>query len=223
MTWVVVPAAGSGRRFGRALPKQYAIIDGRPLLWWTLARLAAVPPVTGLLVVLAPGDPRWPGWAGFAGKPVLTAPGGSERADSVLAGLRALPKAVADTDLVLVHDAARPCVRGEDIVRLLAECGTCGGLLATPVRDTLKRAVDGVVADTVDRRDLWRALTPQCFRRGELIAALEAARAAGRNPTDEAQAIEWSGGRPRLVEGAEDNLKVTTERDLALAAWILKG
>lgn len=220
MTWAVVPAAGAGRRFGSEIPKQYARIGGRPLLEWTLARLAAVPAVSGLMVVLAPDDPHWPGWTAIGGKPVRTAPGGAERADSVLAGLRALPYTVQDDDLVLVHDAARPCVRVEDIERLLAECGD-GGLLAAPVRDTLKRATDGVVAATEDRSALWRALTPQCFRRAELSAALAAARAAGRVPTDEAQAIEWAGGRPRLVEGAEDNLKVTTARDLALAEWLL--
>lgn len=221
MTWVVVPAAGSGRRFGGAVPKQYAVIGGQPLLWWTLTRLAAVPAVSGVMVVLAPVDPHWPRWTEVAGKPLLTTSGGAERADSVLAGLRALPPQVADTDPVLVHDAARPCVRAQDVARLLLECGQGGGLLAAPVRDTLKRGANGEVDATVDRRGLWRALTPQCFPRGALTQALAAARHAGRTPTDEAQAIEWAGGRPRLIEGSEDNLKVTTERDLALAEWLL--
>jgi 2-C-methyl-D-erythritol 4-phosphate cytidylyltransferase len=221
--WAVVPAAGAGRRFGADLPKQYAAIAGRPLLRWTLERLAAVPQVSGLMVVLAADDPHWPGWTKVEGKPVLTATGGAERADSVLSGLHALPSAVRDDDFVLVHDAARPCVRPEDIGKLIdrASAGD-GGLLSAPVRDTLKRTLDGRQVDqTVARSELWRALTPQMFRRGALTRALVAAIAQERKPTDEAQAIEWAGGRPLLVEGAEDNLKVTTARDLALAAWLL--
>lgn len=223
MIWAVVPAAGSGRRFGAELPKQYALIDGQPLLRWTLERLAAVPQVSGLMVVLAADDPHWPGWNAVAGKPLLTATGGAERADSVLSGLRALPAEIADDDFVLVHDAARPCVRPEDIERLIQLAGAAdGGLLAAPVRDTLKRSVDGAtVEQTVPRNELWRALTPQMFRRGAMIRALAAASEQRRTPTDEAQAIEWAGGRPLLVEGAEDNLKVTTARDLALAEWLL--
>jgi 2-C-methyl-D-erythritol 4-phosphate cytidylyltransferase len=221
--WAVVPAAGAGRRFGADLPKQYADIAGRPLLRWTLERLAAVPQVDGLVVVLAADDPHWPGWSGIDGKRVLTAVGGAERADSVLSGLRALPSAVSNEDFVLVHDAARPCVRPEDIGKLIDQASAGdGGLLAAPVRDTLKRSRDGRQADeTVPRSELWRALTPQMFRRGPLTRALADAIAQERKPTDEAQAIEWAGGRPTLVEGAEDNLKVTTARDLALAAWLL--
>ncbi|MBK8067367.1 MAG: 2-C-methyl-D-erythritol 4-phosphate cytidylyltransferase [Rhodanobacteraceae bacterium] len=219
----MVPAAGSGRRFGAELPKQYALIDGRPLLRWTLERLAAVPQLSGLMVVLAADDPHWPGWDAISGKPLLTAIGGAERADSVLSGLRALPAVVGDNDFVLVHDAARPCVRPDDIERLTRLAGAAdGGLLAAPVRDTLKRSTDGrAVEQTVPRSELWRALTPQMFRRGALVRALEGAIAQDRQPTDEAQAIEWAGGRPLLVEGAEDNLKVTTARDLALAEWLL--
>lgn len=230
MTYVVVPAAGSGRRFGAELPKQYAPIDGQPLLHWTLTRLAQVPGVTGLMVVLAAHDPHWPGWRECAGKPLLTAIGGAERADSVLAGLQALPAAVADQDLVLVHDAARPCVRTADIVRLLAAVGEGdGGLLAAPVRDTLKRQAEAAslagtaeVAQTVARAGLWRALTPQAFRRGPLQRALLRALANRRAPTDEAQAMEWTGVQPLLIEGAEDNIKVTTAHDLALAQFLLR-
>ncbi len=224
MIWAVVPAAGVGRRFGADLPKQYAAIAGRPLLRWTLERLAAVPQVAGLMVVLAADDPHWPGWKDVDGKPLLTATGGAERADSVLSGLRALPSAASAGDFVLVHDAARPCVTPADIEKLMDEAGAAeGGLLAAPVRDTLKRTLDGRQVDqTVPRSELWRALTPQMFRRGALTDALVAAIGQGRKPTDEAQAIEWAGGRPVLVEGAEDNLKVTTARDLALAEWLLQ-
>lgn len=230
MTWVVVPAAGSGRRFGGELPKQYATIDGRPLLFWTLSRLALVPRISGLLVVLAADDPFWPGWDTICGKPVITAIGGAERADSVLAGLRALPASVSADSFVLVHDAARPCVRIADIDALMNAVGDGdGGLLAAPVRDTIKRQqqagagqLDARVAQTVRRDDLWRALTPQMFRRGALSTALAAAGERGAAPTDEAQAMEWTGVAPLLVEGAPDNIKVTTAHDLALARFLLR-
>jgi 2-C-methyl-D-erythritol 4-phosphate cytidylyltransferase len=224
VSWVVVPAAGSGRRFGGERPKQYAHIDGRPLIQWTLECLASHPRIDGLVVVIAADDPWWPGWTTLAGKPVLTATGGAERVDSVRAGLDALPNSVSSEDFVLVHDAARPCLRHADLDRLLHEGAQgCGGLLASPVGDTLKRAAaDGVHIDTtVPRTSLWRALTPQMFRRGELATALAAWPRGAAPPTDEAQAMEAMGHAPRLVEGAADNLKVTTAADLALATFLL--
>jgi len=227
MTWVIVPAAGSGQRFGAPIPKQHVLIDGRSLLDWTIERLANVPQITGLMVVLAPDDTRWSARQHVAGKALLTATGGGERADSVLAGLMALPTTVADTEFVLVHDAARPCVRASDVENLIrAIVGTDGGLLAAPVRDTLKRHARQLqtlhVAETVPRADLWRAMTPQAFRRGALIAALRDAKSKGIAPTDESQAMEAQGLRPLLVEGAEDNIKVTTAHDLILAQFILR-
>jgi 2-C-methyl-D-erythritol 4-phosphate cytidylyltransferase len=228
MIWTVVPAAGSGRRFGGELPKQYAVIDGQPLLYWTLMRLAQVQRIEGILVVLAADDPFWPGWQTIRGKPVCTAIGGAERADSVLAGLRRLPRVVQDQHLVLVHDAARPCVRSADIDRLIDAIGEHdGGLLAAPVRDTLKRQSDRPgdcpeVEATVARAGLWRALTPQAFRRGPLSRALEHASVRQQVPTDEAQAMEWRAVKPILVEGAQDNIKVTTAHDLALAQFLLR-
>ncbi len=231
MIWAVVPAAGSGRRFGAELPKQYAAIDAQPLLYWTLMRLAQVPRISGLVVVLAAGDPFWPGWDTVCGKPLITAVGGAERADSVLAGLRALPSDISPRAFVLVHDAARPCVRAADIDRLIDAVGDGdGGLLAAPVSDTIKRQQPAEpdhsaarVAQTVSRADLWRALTPQMFRRGALSSALAGASARGARPTDEAQAMEWIGVAPLLVEGAPDNIKVTTAHDLAFAQFLLRA
>ncbi len=231
MIWVVVPAAGSGRRFGAERPKQYADVEGRPLLHWTLTRLAQVPRVRGLMVVLAPDDAHWPGWSEIGNKPLLTAPGGAERADSVLAGLNALPAEAGADSWVLVHDAARPCVRVCDVDRLIDAVGDGdGGLLAAPVRDTIKRQAPATVAkqrvevaETVSRSELWRALTPQLFRRRALADALAAARVRGTTPTDEAQAMEWAGAKAILVEGAEDNIKVTTAHDLALARFLLRA
>jgi 2-C-methyl-D-erythritol 4-phosphate cytidylyltransferase len=221
--WCVVPAAGRGARFGAERPKQYVTLAGQPLLVWTLQRLAASPDIAGLMVVLAEHDTHWPGMQSIAGKPVLTTIGAAERSGSVLAGLRALPVAVSPGDYVLVHDAARPCVRAADIARLVGEASAAGGgLLAAPLRDTLKRADQDVrVAATEPRESRWRALTPQLFRRSELTAALEHAAALGIAITDESMAMERMGYRPLLVEGAESNIKVTTSADLALAEYLL--
>ena len=222
--WCIVPAAGAGRRFGADVPKQYLPLAGRPMIEHTLERLAACAEVAGFVVVLADGDAYWPGLTSVRGKPVRTATGAPERSGSVLLGLRALPADVAADDFVLVHDAARPCVACDDVAMLVARGIPAGGaLLAAPVRDTLKRGNgERRVAATESREALWRALTPQIFRRGELTRALEAAEAAGVAVTDEAMAMERTGARPLLVEGAEDNIKVTTAADLALAAYLLR-
>lgn len=221
--WCVVPAAGHGSRFGGGIPKQYAQLSGKPLIQWTLEKLVAHPRVAGIVVAIAPMDARWGSLELPRGKPLLHVHGGSDRADSVIAGLRGLPKIVADDDFVLVHDAARPCVRSADIDKLVEQGLVAGGaLLAAPLRDTLKRAgADGRVLETEAREYRWRAMTPQFFRRGELLAALEAAVQAGKSISDEAMAMEHAGFRPLLVEGSEDNIKVTTPADLALAQHLL--
>lgn len=222
--WVVVPAAGQGARFGGEIPKQYLSVLGRPLIRHTLERLASHPRVSGLCVALAANDVHWAGWREFKGKPVLTCVGGAERADSVLAGVRTLPASVREKDWVLVHDAARPCLRHDDIDRLLDHgCAhDVGAILAAPVRDTLKRAdARGAIQRSEPRERLWRALTPQLFRRAALERALESAIEARVRITDEAMAFERLGLSPLLVEGAEDNLKVTTPADLVLAEFLL--
>jgi len=221
--WCVVPAAGRGSRFGSGVPKQYLPLAGKPLLLHTLERLAAHPRVAGLMIALSAGDPHWPGLSSLHGRPVLTCTGGGERADSVLAGLRALVEKVENDNFVLVHDAARPCVGEDDITRLIELGGAAGGaLLAAPLRDTLKRAdASGFSVATEPREARWRALTPQLFRHGELVAALESARAAGIAVTDEAMAMERAGFKPLLVEGAESNIKVTTPADMMLAEFLL--
>jgi 2-C-methyl-D-erythritol 4-phosphate cytidylyltransferase len=219
----VIPAAGRGTRVGGDCPKQYLPLAGRALMLHTLERLAAHPRIAGLLVVLAADDERWPGIDALCGKPVRITAGGGERADSVLAGLHALPTAVDTADFVLVHDAARPCVRADDIERLIgAATATNGGLLGAPLRDTLKRADErGHSLLTEPREQRWRAFTPQMFRRGQLVGAIEAARREGVMVGDEAMAMERAGFAPLLVEGAEDNIKVTTAADFALAEFLL--
>lgn len=226
MIWAVVPAAGQGRRFGAQLPKQYLEVAGEPLIAHTLRALLGHPKLEGVVVVLAADDARWPGWTELAGKPVLTCTGGEARADSVLAGLAALPGGVRADDFVLVHDAARPNLRSGDIDQLLerGRADPVGAILAVPVRDTLKRAGDdGGIDATQPREHLWRALTPQLFRRLQLTRALEAAQRDAVVVTDESMAMERQGHRPLLVEGSEDNLKVTTRADLALVAFLLRS
>lgn len=229
--WCVVPAAGRGTRLGGVLPKQYLSLAGRPLMFHTLERLARMPRVRGLTVALAADDAHWRTLLAplledgrhCCGKPVQTVTGGGERADSVLAALRGLPDEVGAEDFVLVHDAARPCVRSADVARLVALAGQdVGGLLGAPLRDTLKSVdADDRSRGTEPRQSRWRAFTPQMFRRGALTAALAAAADAGVAVTDEAMAMERGGARPLLVEGAEDNIKVTTPTDMALAEFLL--
>ena len=224
MTWALLPAAGSGRRFGGEVPKQYLRAAGKPLIEHALEALLSHPGVQGVVVALSANDAHWPGWASLHDKPVIACIGGGERADSVLAALHALPEGVAEDALLLVHDAARPNLRAGDISKLIDAAMSCadGAILAAPVRDTLKRAdADAKIAATEPRDGLWRALTPQAFRRDLLRRALEGAASAGIAVTDEAMAVERLGLHPALVEGREDNLKVTTPADLALAEFLL--
>jgi len=247
--WLVMPAAGAGQRFGSARRKQYAPLEGRTVIEWALAPFIADARCAGIVVALAPEDTLWKEVAARLARAASGTPreaclprvscvtGGAQRSLSVRNALAALEGRAAEADWVLVHDAARPCLDAQDLERLLGRLGRhpLGGLLALPAADTLKRAASAggsgsgaadagpEVAQTVDRATLWRALTPQMFRYRRLCAALDAAHAAGRCPTDEAQALEWHGEHPVLVEGMPGNLKVTTAEDLLLAVAILRS
>ncbi|MFM7396240.1 MAG: 2-C-methyl-D-erythritol 4-phosphate cytidylyltransferase [Gammaproteobacteria bacterium] len=235
--WLVMPAAGRGQRLGADLPKQYLPVAGRTLIEWALHPFASDPACRGLVIALAAGDAYWPAVRARLSAVVIEAPGGAERSDSVRGALETLrAQGASDADWVLVHDAARPCVTAAEIAALrhgvarddsASASALAGGLLALPLADTLKRGgaqEAGVVSvETVSREGLWRALTPQMFRLGALLSALRVAAAAGRVPTDEAQAMEWVGARPRLIVGESTNLKVTTITDLSLAEGILRA
>lgn len=220
--FALVPAAGLGARFGGSTPKQYLPLHGRPLLWHAVAVLARHPRVERVFVVLHPKDEhfaRQP-WGELAKVEGLRL-GGETRADSVRNGLGAM-SSVTNDDWVLVHDAVRPCLTAAMLDRLLAEAGDddAGGLLAVPLADTLKRAdAQARVLATEPREGRWRAQTPQMFRRGVLLAALNAAREA----TDEASAVEAIGLKPKLVMGSDLNLKVTWPEDLLLAEMVLRA
>ena len=206
-------------------PKQYLPLLGRAMLLHTLERLGRYPRLRGLVVGIAEDDAYWPTLAAAIPTLLTTYVGGAERAQTVLNGLRALETYAAPDDWVLVHDAARPCVRHADIDALLAAVvgHADGGLLALPLSDTVKRADhNGCIEETVPRAGLWRALTPQVFRLAALRDALESAMRAGVEITDEASAMEYSGARPRLVHGHADNIKITVPEDLALAELFLR-
>jgi 2-C-methyl-D-erythritol 4-phosphate cytidylyltransferase len=291
--WLVMPAAGVGRRFGNTKPKQYAPLQGRTVIEWALAPFLADPSCAGVSISLAADDPYWGEVADRLAKlaghvpEIIRAGGGVERSHSVRKGLAALGTRAAAEDWVLVHDAARPCLSPNDLQHLLDRLIShpVGGLLATPAADTLKRAstelestkeltrsiaqprssaeprraaeprssaeprrvaearagaetrtgakpsltsashagADPLVAQTVDRSGLWRALTPQMFRYEMLCDALDRSIAAGRMPTDEAQALEWVGEHPVLVQGSAANIKITSADDLVLAAALLNA
>ena len=226
--FIVVPAAGIGQRMQSHCPKQYLTLAGSYLADHTLSRLLAVGSIERLVVALHPDDQQWSQLQHASHPAIVTCEGGDTRAASVLAALDCLVQlgAAAD-DRVLVHDMARPCVRVADIQALMAADNDEGAILAAPVVDTIKLAADQsgrypVIDRTLDRQRIWRAFTPQLFPLERLRQALLAAQQQGRDVTDEASAIEWLGGKPRLVMGNEDNVKVTHPADLALAAFHLQ-
>lgn len=221
--WVIVPAAGSARRMGTlAKPKQYLPLAGRTLIEWSIAPFLRESRCEAIVVMLAADDRWWPDSPLREQARVRTAIGGADRAETVRRGLEVLP--ARDEDWVLVHDAARPCLCDADVRRLIDGCGedAVGGLLAVPLVDTLKRAdADGLVAQTLPREGMWRALTPQMFRYGVLRRALTQSAEGGIAVTDESQAVELLGLRPRLIAGDADNIKITVPDDLQFAERIL--
>ncbi|MBV5275332.1 MAG: 2-C-methyl-D-erythritol 4-phosphate cytidylyltransferase [Lamprocystis purpurea] len=222
--WAVVPAAGVGRRLGAVIPKQYLDLAGRPVIEWTLDTFLADARISGVRVALGPEDGFWSATA-YANHPkVRRVAGGAERCHSVLNALDDLAAEADLADWVLVHDAARPCLRQADLDRLITALADdpVGGILGVPVRDTMKGAnPDGRIRATIDRAALWHAFTPQMFRLGALRDALRAAINAGDLVTDDASAMELSGLSPRLIEGHADNIKITRAEDLPLARFYL--
>lgn len=226
--WAVLPAAGVGRRMGSAIPKQYLTLGETPLLVQSLRRLASIDAIRRIAVVTHPEDSHWPALteslqSEFGGR-LLSIDGGDERYQSVLNGLSALEPYAKSDDWVLVHDAVRPCVRRGDIENLIQtlESSPIGGLLGSKMDNTVKRVdTDNAIVETLDRETLWNALTPQMFRFGLLVEALEAVVSSGAAVTDEAAAMETAGHRPIMVAGSKDNIKITHEADLAQAQQIL--
>lgn len=223
--WAVVPAAGSGSRMQSETPKQYLQLAGRAVLSHTLSRLLKCQWIEGVVVALSAGDSYWPSIEEFKDARVIHVEGGSSRADSVLSALKALIAIAHKDDYVLVHDAARPCLRAADLQKLIdavATSNVVGGILAVPAHDTMKRSdTQGQIENTVSREQLWHAQTPQCFPLGLLHNALMKGIQSGVAITDEASALEAQGLKPLLVEGRSDNIKITRPADLALAELYL--
>jgi len=221
--WAVVPAAGVGKRMNADRPKQYLPLLDKTVIEHTLMRLLKADVFSAVAVAISEEDPYWPELNIASNEKVITAAGGKERADSVLSALKAIRTLASDDDWVLVHDAARPCITTIDIIHLINSLKTddVGGILALSSHDTLKNVQGDFIVETLDRRHIWRALTPQMFRYGLLKSALEAAEG---NPaiTDEASALELKGLQPKIVEGRPDNIKITRPEDLALAQFYME-
>lgn len=222
--WAIVPAAGTGARMGADLPKQYLKILGKTILEHTIERLVSHPQINGVVVAIAADDKYWETLNFDTEKPVIKTLGGAERCHSVKNALYEVTRHAGDQDWVLVHDAARPCLRHEDLDSMFEQLSThmVGGLLGYPVKDTMKRADDKHrVAETVDRSQLWHALTPQMFRLHLIRKVLNDSIEKGVMVTDESSAMEQAGYQPKLVEGHADNIKITTPGDLAVAEALL--
>lgn len=222
--WAIVPAAGSGQRFGTELAKQFQPLGDHLVAQHSLSRLLNIPCIAKIIVPCDTQSPYWQQVPAVSDSRVELVAGGAERVHSVLQGLRALADRAASSDWVLVHDMARPCITSGDINRLIAELAghSVGGILATSVNDTLKRVgADNAIQGTADRSLYRAAQTPQMFRYGLLVKALETMLAGGQSPTDEASAIEYLGEQAKVIQGRRDNIKITHREDLIIAAAIM--
>jgi 2-C-methyl-D-erythritol 4-phosphate cytidylyltransferase len=220
--WGIIPAAGIGSRMQSERPKQYLQLNNKPIIEYAIE--AMVPVVSGLVVAIAESD-SW--WKCPENNSLTSCVGGSERVNSVLNAIDKLLELGADHgDWVLVHDAARPLLAKNDLSKLIAHINggsTQAVILATPLADTIKRSDDGiVVTETVDRSQLWRALTPQAAPLGMLKEALTAALDKGVAVTDESSALEALGKHPVIIPGCPSNLKITLPSDLLIAEALLR-
>lgn len=213
----VIPASGVGSRMNAPLPKQYLKIHNKTILEHTIEVFLEHAQITKIIVAVSAQDPFYREIALLKNPKIQIVFGGETRANSVFNALQVLNK----SDWVLVHDAARPCLKRSDIDKILQIEDTNGAILATPAIDTMKRAKGNQILHTEDRATLWHALTPQFFRVDLLRTALEQAFSQNIAITDEASAMEFAGFNPQLVSGRSDNLKITRPEDLALAEFYL--
>lgn len=224
--FALIPAAGMGKRMGASINKQYLQLDGLPIVARTIAVFEQLPLIEAIYLVIPEAEIPYCREhvvaAGGFGKVNEIVPGGKERQNSVLNGLRAMRPHLCDQDVVVIHDGVRPLITPE----LLSEsievaCCNDGALVAVPAKDTIKTVRDGIVIDTPDRESLWQAQTPQTFRFGTIYAAHLAAERDGFIGTDDASLVERSGGAVRIVRGDYRNIKITTPEDLVLAESFL--
>jgi len=216
--WVIIPAAGVGRRMDSTLPKQYLKFNQEMIIEHIVSLFSSHPLVKQVVVVLHAEDRQWANIKIADPDKVVTTIGGETRAESVLEGLSSLQLKAAEHDWILVHDAARPCLYPEALDRFINTIADhpVGGLLALPIVDTIKKVgANHHVQKTISREGLWTAQTPQMFRFGVLWNAMKKALKAGVVVTDEASAVEWIGEEPLVVEGDWRNIKITCPADLA--------
>jgi 2-C-methyl-D-erythritol 4-phosphate cytidylyltransferase/2-C-methyl-D-erythritol 2,4-cyclodiphosphate synthase len=221
--WLVIPAAGSSKRMGASAPKQYQLLAAMPMLQRTLDVFLPIPQLRGVVVALHADDNQ------FAQLPVAKHPlvktviGGAERADSVRLALESLARHAGLGDWVLVHDAARPLLERRDVIAMLQKlvASQVGGIMAIPVSDTIKQVNDNTILATFDRSQLWQAQTPQMFRLGSLLTALQAAQHKNLAITDESSAMELAGHAPQVFAGKRSNIKITVPEDWQLAEALL--
>ena len=213
----VIPASGTGSRMNSALPKQYLTLRNKTILEHTVAIFLNHPRIEKVIVAVSETDDYYPRIALLKSPKIQIVFGGESRADSVFNALQV----VGDDAWVLVHDAARPCLKRSDLDKILQIDDRNGAILAVPAIDTIKRADGNKITRTEDRSTLWHALTPQFFPADLLKTALGSALSEGQTVTDEASAMELLGYKPQLVVGRSDNLKITRPEDLALAEFYL--
>ena len=221
--WAVIPASGIGHRMQSDRPKQYLSFCNKTVIEHTLDRLLACDQVFGVILVLRADDEYWAKLKYTTNKPFFIAQGGAERQDSVINGLIKLREVDKENCYAMVHDAARPLVKIEDLLSLInaVKQNRAGAILASPIADTIKRTnKSGCITETIDREGLWRAFTPQLFESGLLLKALQQAKTNNQQMTDDAAAMEAMGHRPQLIECSPDNIKITQPADLLLAEQI---
>lgn len=221
--WVIIPAAGAGKRMASAIPKQYLILNQRTILDVTISNFLSHPQIGGVAVGVSPNDEHWADSEWATHPQVIRYDGGAERSETVLNGLQVLLAiGLDDAANVLVHDAARPLVTHDALTRIMDYEGSEGALLAIPCKDTLKLANEEKLSiGTVDRSAIWQAQTPQRFPLMALFEGLSAALEENLDITDESSAMELIGWQPAMIEGEVTNLKITVPEDLVMANAIL--
>lgn len=220
--WVIIPAAGVGKRMASAQPKQYLMLNDKTILDTTISRFIGHPNVAGVVVGVSPDDEYWPDSEWSTHPQVVRFDGGEERSDTVLNGLQVLlALGVSETDSVLVHDAVRPLLSQSALTRIVSHTGEQGALLAIPCKDTLKLANDQCATATVDRSVIWQAQTPQKFPLMALYEGIASATEEGITITDESSAMELLDWQPDLIEGESSNLKITVPDDLVIAQALI--
>lgn len=216
--WVVIPAAGIGKRMGVDIPKQYITVCDKAIIEHTVEKFTSRNDLQGILVALSNSDQHWSTLELSKNNKITTVTGGEERYKSVYNALCSLKNKAGDDDWILVHDAVRPCITTSEIDQFIADLdhlNGIGGILALPCFETMKKAnTNHEIEETIDRKFIWHAQTPQMFRYKKLFLAIEKIMNENIFITDEAMAMELAGYKPILIQGTHSNIKITDQNDL---------